>query len=164
MNIAKKILLSLSVIIIFIAYSFQQRRGTTLVIAPSHAADNSSNSSGVINLDDGSSSTAASQPTTTTQTSGKYKDGSYTGSVADAFYGNIQVEVVVSGGKITDVKFLQYPNDRQNSIYINSQAMPYLKQEAIKAQSANVNGVTGATDTSLAFIQSLTDALSKAGG
>lgn len=93
---------------------------------------------------------------------GQYKNGTYTGLVADAFYGNVQVQVTISGGKITDVQFLQYPSDRSTSVYINSQAMPLLKQEAIQAQSANVSGVSGASATSAAFIQSLTDALSQA--
>jgi len=91
-----------------------------------------------------------------------YKDGTYTGSSADAFYGNIQVQAVISGGKITDVQFLQYPNDRSRSIAINTLAMPNLKQEAIQAQSANVNIVSGATDSSNAFVQSLSSALSQA--
>jgi uncharacterized protein with FMN-binding domain len=94
--------------------------------------------------------------------SGTYKDGTYTGSVADAFYGNIQVQVTISGGKISNIVFLQYPSDRQTSIQINSQAMPILKQETIQAQSAKVDGVSGATQTSGAFIQSLTSALQQA--
>lgn len=93
-----------------------------------------------------------------------YKDGTYQGDVADAFYGNVQVAVTISGGKITDVTFLQYPNDRSTSIEINTQAMPFLKQEALAAQSANVDIVTGASQTSRAFIESLTSALSKARG
>ena len=92
----------------------------------------------------------------------KYKDGSYTGEVADAFYGNIQVQAVVSGGRLTDVQFLQYPNDRQNSVRINTAAMPILRQEAIQAQSAEVDIVSGATDSSQAFIQSLASALGQA--
>jgi uncharacterized protein with FMN-binding domain len=93
---------------------------------------------------------------------GRYKNGTYTGGVADAFYGNVQVQVTISGGSIIDVQFLQYPNDRSTSIMINSQAMPYLKQEAIQAQSAQVDGVSGATATSGAFIQSLQSALQQA--
>jgi len=91
-----------------------------------------------------------------------YKDGNYTGSVADAFYGNIQVRATVSGGKLTAVTFLQYPNDRSESVQINRQAMPLLQQEAIQAQSAEVSGVSGASDTSDAFIQSLSSALRQA--
>ncbi|HEX3096025.1 MAG TPA: hypothetical protein VHQ20_02810, partial [Patescibacteria group bacterium] len=46
-------------------------------------------------------------PTAPPVSAGKYKDGTYTGSVADAYYGNIQVKAIISGGKITDVIFLQ---------------------------------------------------------
>ena len=103
-----------------------------------------------------SSSSGSSGPTP------PYKDGTYTGNVADAFYGNIQVQAVISSGKITDVRFLQYPNDRTRSIAINTLAMPNLHQEAIQTQDANVNIISGATDTSNAFIQSLSSALSQA--
>lgn len=93
---------------------------------------------------------------------GQYKDGTYTGSVADAYYGNIQVQAVISGDRLTDVIFLQYPSDRRTSVSINTQAMPYLKSEAISAQSANVNIVSGASDSSQAFRQSLGTALASA--
>ncbi len=93
---------------------------------------------------------------------GRYADGTYTGRAADAYYGNIQVAVTVSGGKLTNVTFLQYPNDRSTSRMINQQAMPMLKAEAIQAQSANVSGVSGASDSSAAFKQSLASALAQA--
>jgi uncharacterized protein with FMN-binding domain len=96
------------------------------------------------------------------QNNGQYKNGEYTGNVEDAFYGNVQVKVTISNGKISDVQFLDYPQDRNTSVRINSQAMPYLKQEAIQAQSANVDIISGATATSQAFIQSLASALLKA--
>ncbi len=101
-------------------------------------------------------------PTPTPTPRSGYKDGTYTGDTADAFYGNIQVQVTISNGRITNVQFLQYPNDRGTSIAINSQADPMLAQEAIQAQSANVDIVSGATDSSQAFIQSMQSALSKA--
>jgi uncharacterized protein with FMN-binding domain len=91
-----------------------------------------------------------------------YKDGSYTGSAANAFYGNIQVKAVIAGGKITNVQFLQYPNDSNHSLEVNNYADPQLSSEAIQAQSANVDAVSGATDSSEAFMQSLSDALSQA--
>lgn len=93
---------------------------------------------------------------------GQYKDGSYTGSVQDAYYGSIQVQALIRNGKIADVIFLQYPNDNRTSVFINSQAMSMLKQEAIQSQSASVNGISGASATSPAFQQSLADALSQA--
>ena len=91
-----------------------------------------------------------------------YKDGTYTGSVADAFYGNVQVQTTITNGKITDVQFLDYPHDRPTSVEINSQAMSLLKQEAITAQNSQVDIISGATQTSDAFIQSLASALSQA--
>lgn len=108
------------------------------------------------------------QPTTTPnmpmmkQQMGMYKNGTYTGSVADAFYGNLQVQAVISGGRITDVIFLQFPNDNSTSQYVNSQADPMLKQEAIQAQSAQVDIISGASASSQAFQQSLADALAQA--
>ena len=98
----------------------------------------------------------------TPRASAGYSDGSYTGDVADSIYGPVQVKAVVSGGKLTDVVFLQYPNDRPHSAELSSQAMPVLKSEAIQAQNANVDVVSGATQTAEAFSQSLASALSKA--
>lgn len=96
------------------------------------------------------------------RTTGLYADGSYTGNPADAYYGTVQVQAIIQNGKIANVKFLQYPSDRNTSRYINSQAMPMLTQEAIQAQSAQVDGVSGATATSGAFKQSLASALAQA--
>ncbi len=93
---------------------------------------------------------------------GQYANGSYTGSSIDAYYGTVQIEAIIKGGKIADVQFLQYPHTHSNSQFINSQAMPLLTQEAIQAQIANVSGVSGATFTSEAFIQSLSSALAQA--
>ncbi|MFZ3043520.1 MAG: FMN-binding protein [Minisyncoccia bacterium] len=103
----------------------------------------------------------AAQPTAP-KPIGQYTDGSYTGSSADAYYGTVQVQAIIQGGRIADVKFLQYPNDRSNSRLINNQAMPLLIQEAIQVQSAQVDGVSGATFTTDAFKQSLASALVKA--
>jgi uncharacterized protein with FMN-binding domain len=106
--------------------------------------------------------TPAPTPTPAPKPKGQYADGSYTGAAADAYYGLVQIQAVIQGGKLTAVNFLQYPSDRSTSRYINSQAMPLLQQEAIQAQSANVSGVSGASDTSMAFVQSLGDALAQA--
>jgi|CXWL01.1.fsa_nt_gi uncharacterized protein with FMN-binding domain len=93
---------------------------------------------------------------------GKYIDGSYIGNAADAYYGTVQVQAIVKNGQLSDVQFLQYPDERDNSRYINGQAMPLLTQEAIQAQSAKVDGVSGATFTSQAFVKSLSAALALA--
>lgn len=93
---------------------------------------------------------------------GKFKNGAYTGDSIDAYYGYVQVKVVISGGKITDVQFLDYPQDRSTSVRINSRAMPYLISEAIQAQDSKVNTVSGASFTSTAFRKSLASALTQA--
>ncbi len=91
-----------------------------------------------------------------------YRDGTYTGSTVDVGYGPVQVQAVVAGGKITAVNFLQMPFDRQQSAEIASQAKPLLLSEALQAQTANVDTVSGATADSEGFVQSLTAALGQA--
>lgn len=165
----KKLLLSLCVVTVFIVYSFVFRhQGSKLVLKPvastkdlttSSAQTPTSTDSNATNTDSGKDS-ASSQTGITRDTN--YHDGTYIGNIADAFYGNVQVKATISGGSITSVKFLQFPNDSPNSININSQAVPLLEQEALHAQSANVNIISGASDTSQGFIQSLSNALSQA--
>jgi len=101
-------------------------------------------------------------PSPTPQKLGQYKNGTYTGAAVDAYYGMVQVQALIQGGALADVTFLQYPSDRSTSRFINSQAMPILIQEAIRAQSANVDIVSGATHTSGGFRQSLEGALAQA--
>ncbi len=93
---------------------------------------------------------------------GQYTDGTYIGSQADAYYGIVQVQAVIHNGAIAAVNVLSYPNDRRTSQYINSQAVPLLQREAIQVQSADVSGVSGASDTSAAFRESLASALAQA--
>jgi uncharacterized protein with FMN-binding domain len=92
----------------------------------------------------------------------RYADGAYTGPVADAYYGPLQIQAMVQGGRLVGLKVLQYPSDRQTSVLINRQALPMLRDEAVSAQSAKVDIISGATLTSKAFIRSLDGALSKA--
>lgn len=91
-----------------------------------------------------------------------YKDGTFIGDVASTIYGNVQVAAVISGGKIADIKMLKYPNDRENSTEISKASLPILKKEAIAVQSAQVDIVSGATQTAEGFQQSLGSALTKA--
>jgi uncharacterized protein with FMN-binding domain len=153
----RKFVLSITVIVAFFLYSLfvHQQNQTDAILSPTP-----SSSTPTPTFSDPSSTSFPTQATP--QTNGKYKNGTYTGGVADAFYGNIQVRATITNGTLTDVTFLQYPNDRRTSIEINSQAMPMLKSEAISAQSANVDIISGATDSSQAFIQSLSSALNQA--
>jgi uncharacterized protein with FMN-binding domain len=109
-------------------------------------------------------SSAGSSAAPQLASSGQYRDGTYTGLTANAFYGQVQVQVTIANGKITSVTFLNYPQDRRTSARINSYAVPQLQSEAVQAQSANVDIVSGATLTSEAFMQSLQSALNSAQG
>jgi uncharacterized protein with FMN-binding domain len=153
----KKVTVAILIIGSFIIYSFLSNHAAPAALLP----DSSIASSSSKRLSFTASAVPAT-PIATSTSSSLYKDGTYTGSVADAQWGNLQVQVVIQNGKITDVPFLQYPNDRNRSVRINTDADPQLTSEAIQAQSANVDIVTGATDSSEAFIQSLSDALAKA--
>lgn len=126
-------------------------------IGNSSSNNNSNNSAG--NSSGNSSNNTPSNPSNPGQT---YSDGQYTGQAADAYYGNVQVKAIIQNGKLTDIQFLDYPQDRSHSVRINQAALPILKQEAIQTQSAQVQIVSGATDTSQAFQESLGSALSQA--
>lgn len=156
----KKTIVAVVIIGAFVIYSFLHAHSGLVADVPTTPG---------VSRPTSSSATSPAQAPGATVTPGAtgtpgslYKDGSYTGSVADAQWGVVQIKAIIQNGKITDVQFLQYPDDRNRSIYINSYADPRLTSEAIQAQSANVDIVTGATDSSEAFIQSLSDALSQA--
>lgn len=154
----KKVTVAILIIGSFIIYSFLYNHETPVALLP-----NSSTASSSSKRPSSTTSAISTTPTAVTGTSSSlYKDGTYTGSIADAQWGNLQVQAIIQHGKITDVPFLQYPNDRNRSVRINTNADPQLTSEAIQAQSANVDIITGATDSSEAFIQSLSDALAKA--
>ena len=101
-------------------------------------------------------------PSPTTESRGLYKDGTYKGPEVDAYYGLVQVQATIQGGKLSSVQFLEYPSDRRTSVEINNIAVPYLQQEAMQAQSSSVDIISGATLTSEAFIMSLQNALNTA--
>ncbi len=101
-------------------------------------------------------------PNPTAVSQSLYKDGTYKGPEIDAYYGLVQVQATVQGGKLSSVQFLEYPSDRRTSVEINNIAVPYLQQEAMQAQSSSVDIISGATLTSEAFIMSLQNALNSA--
>ncbi|HUY53437.1 MAG TPA: FMN-binding protein [Candidatus Dormibacteraeota bacterium] len=157
---SKKLVAGLAVFFVFIIYSLGVRHETPVISKPAALENKSSNTTSSNNLTAGTSTTYSSTPANSTAS--QYKDGTYTGNSYDAYYGSVQVSVTINAGKITNVKFLQYPNSHSTSVFINQQAMPYLQQEAIQSQKANVQLISGATFTSQAFVQSLSSALSKA--
>lgn len=84
---------------------------------------------------------------------------SATGQDIQYQYGDIQLQVTENGSRITKVKVVQNGATDMRSQEINAQAVPMLQQQALQAQSANIDGVSGATFTSYAYAQSLQSAL-----
>jgi uncharacterized protein with FMN-binding domain len=93
----------------------------------------------------------------------RFRDGSFTGPAYDTYYGPVQVQVTVQGGRVVAVDVPQYPADRRASQRINGRALPILESEVISAQSARVNVISGATLTCDAYLRSLNAALVNAG-
>ena len=90
--------------------------------------------------------------------------GQVVGPVVDTQFGSVQVRATVSGGRIVDVAAVQLPFDRRRSAEISQYVEPILRNEALQAQSAQVDVVSGATYTSEAYAGSLQGALDQAHG
>ena len=86
-----------------------------------------------------------------------------TGGVAQTQWGPVQVQLTLKGSTITDVTMLQYPSGNPQDDQINSYALPILIQDTLDAQSAQIDMVSGATVTSVGYVQSLQSALDQAG-
>jgi uncharacterized protein with FMN-binding domain len=110
-----------------------------------------------------SGTTAGGSSGSTSSTSSAKKSTTATGDVAQTQWGPVQVELTVSGGKITDVSVLQYPSGNGQDAQINGYALPVLIQETLDQQSASIDMVSGATVTSVGYLQSLQSALDQAG-
>jgi uncharacterized protein with FMN-binding domain len=87
----------------------------------------------------------------------------YVGTAVQTRYGIVQVAANVSGSRIASVSFVQLTAFDGRSQQINSDAAPLLLQETLKAQSAHIDAVSGATYTSDGYVQSLQSALDQAG-
>lgn len=107
-------------------------------------------------------SSSSSSSSTSDSSTGKYKDGTYTGTATSTQWGDVQVQITISGGKLTKINVLSSPDTEQKSVKINEQALPTYKSEAIKAQSASIQQISGATETYKGFTGSLQDALNQA--
>ena len=108
------------------------------------------------------SASASPTPTATiTQSAGV--SGTFKGDTSQTRWGPVQVQVTLTDGKITDVTTLQYPNGDRKSLNISNRVIPWLQEETLQIQSANISGISGATYTSGGFQASLASALQKAG-
>jgi uncharacterized protein with FMN-binding domain len=172
----KRLIASVIVVVAFALYAVFTRGDSTVSTTANLGSTSSGSTSGSLTAqpvqaqdsgeyddeEDYAGSVVQQQTPTSVVSSAGYADGTYTGSQANALYGTVQVRAVVQGGRIADVQFLSYPTGRRESDRINQNATPILIQEAIAAQSANVQVVSGATLTSRAFMESLQAALNQA--
>ena len=88
--------------------------------------------------------------------------GTYTGDAVSTRFGDVQVEITVEDGTITASKVTQVPWSDHRDQEINAVAVPLLNQEAVDAQSADIDMVSGATYTSQGYVASLQSAIDQA--
>jgi len=150
--------------------------GAVLTITPPQLSSTTQIAGGIPQVDPSAApsasatATATAQPTknpTTAPTAAPTKapsgatDGSFTGDAVTMRYGIVQVKITVQNGKITDAQAVKAPtgsNDRYTQM-----AVPRLREQTITAQSANIQGVSGASFTSYGWYTSLVSAIAKAG-
>jgi uncharacterized protein with FMN-binding domain len=140
--------------------SFKTHSSAAASNAPAPAATGTQ--SGTSGTPAGTGTTTGTGSATATPKSGTAGTQTLTGAVDDTQYGPMQVEVILQGRKITDVKVLQRTNTGTMSQQIDANAIPQLTRETLAAQSARIDAVSGASYTSAGYIKSLQSALDKA--
>jgi uncharacterized protein with FMN-binding domain len=147
---------AIAVVLLFSFKTPAQARPKTPAADVSQASPTPSASPSV---SDSSAPTPSPSPTGPT-----YKDGQYTGQDFPNQFGDTQVKITISGGRITDVQAVQLPFDRPRSAEISQYASPRLHDEVLQAQSAQIDSLSGATYTSDSYAQSVQSALDQAHG
>ena len=125
---------------------------------PAATASSNSNSGAVATADP---TPTATKTTAAPAPASKGVTGTFTGPTVNVNYGNVQVQITVKDGKIVDATALQAPSGR-NDRWTNM-ALPILKKQTLAAQSASIQGASGASYTSYGWYTSLQGALAKAG-
>ena len=144
----------------------------TKPVATKKATSAATNTAGATKSSAAQSATATTQPAasatasaaatqSTAPVTSTIKDGTFTGPSVNVNYGNVQVKITVVNGRITDAVAVKAPTGK-NDRYTNM-SVPVLKQQTLKAQSANIQGVSGASYTSYGWFTSLQGALADAG-
>jgi len=105
---------------------------------------------------------AAAAPSAAAPAAAAAKSGTFTGATAQTRWGPVQVRIVVANGKITSADAIRYPSGNGNDAQINAYAIPQLNAEAVAANSAKIDMISGATVTSGGYLQSLQNAVDQA--
>jgi uncharacterized protein with FMN-binding domain len=139
--------------------SFKPREPQLPAVAAASSSAGVSGSSSRSSSSPSPSSAGASSSSATSTTGTR----TATGDAIPTRYGNAQVRVTVSGGKITKIEAIQLQGNDPRSVQISTSAEPYLRQSALTKQSAAIDAVSGATFTSASYEASLQSALDKLG-
>ena len=131
-------------------FSYRTSLGEAVVASPASDGASTSVDSAAATTSSGSSAastpsesaTGSSEPTSTALT-----DGTYTGSAVNTRYGPVQVQSTVSGGLITDVQAVDYPDGNGRDRQINARAIPILVSETLDAQSAEITAISASSST-----------------
>ena len=157
---------TLTTVVLLFSYHTSTNQGAavasaTSAQAPAVAGSGSSSSS---SSDSSSSSSGSGTSGSTSGTSGTSTSGTktYTGDSVQTRWGPVQVQITVTDGKITAAEAVVYPTENHRDVEINSYAVPALNDEAVQAQSASIDMVSGATVTSEGYLSSLQSAIDKA--
>lgn len=168
--LALSILSSVAVLTVGWQLGTQGQTSTTPdAAAPTTAGSGTTAPTSTTTTDGGSMPSAAATPTAADGSASAAApasdgvSGTFTGTSVQTRFGAVQVQITVANGSITDVTALQLTDKDQRSVSISNRAAPVLRQEVLAAQSANVQGVSGATYTSDAYLSSLQSALDQAG-
>ncbi len=157
----KKIVLAVMTTISGLVMLFSYHTSTQSVAATAPEETDTGNTQS----DAGTTTTAPSaQPTASASpsASGSGGDGTYTGDAVETRWGTVQVEITVENGTITSADAVQFPSENPRDQQINAYAVPALNAEAVQAQSASIDAVSGATVTSGGYIESLQSAIDAA--
>jgi len=89
-------------------------------------------------------------------------DGDFVSDPQTFEWGTLQIKLTIHDGAITAAEALQMPSHRRRSVELSEMAKPILLSEAVQSQKAQVNIVSSATLTSVAFQNAMVSALTKA--
>jgi uncharacterized protein with FMN-binding domain len=136
--------------------------GAVLMITPPNFSETTQVAGAIPQIDPTAAPSNSAQPTAPKPTAPKpTAPESFTGDAVTMRYGIVQVKIVVQGGKIIDAQAVKMPtgsNDRYTQM-----SVPVLRERTLAAQSANIQGVSGASFTFYGWYTSLASAIAKAG-
>ncbi|MFI2366428.1 FMN-binding protein [Promicromonospora sp. NPDC019610] len=161
-RIVYALLATLTCLVLLFGYRTSTEVVLPTAVAPAPSGNGSTRSSGPAGSS-GSSGTSGTGGGTGAPSSGLH-DGTYQGSTVATQWGPVQVQITVSGGRITDAQTLQQPSGNGTDERINGYAIPVLDGEVLDAQSAQIDMVSGATVTSTGYLGSLQSAIDQAHG